>query len=34
MDPVPTTPKETTAYLRDEQVKWRRVINEGNIKAE
>lgn len=34
MDPVPTTPKETTAYLRNEQVKWRRVIEERNIKAQ
>jgi len=33
MDPVPTTPKETTAYLRNEQVKWRRVIEERNITA-
>jgi len=33
MEPVPTTPKETTAYLRDEQVKWRRVIKERNIPA-
>ncbi len=34
MDPVPSTPKETTAYLRNEQVKWRRVIKERNIKAQ
>jgi len=34
MDPVPTTPGETTAYLKNEQVKWRRVIREGNIKAQ
>lgn len=33
MDAVPTTPKETTAYLRSEQVKWQRVIKERNIKA-
>lgn len=34
MESVPTTPKETTAYLRQEQAKWRRVIEERNIKAE
>ena len=34
MDPVPTSPKETAAYLRSEQVKWRRVIKERNIKAQ
>lgn len=33
MDAMPTTPKETTAYLRSEQVKWQRVIKERNIKA-
>jgi tripartite-type tricarboxylate transporter receptor subunit TctC len=34
MEPVPTTPGETTAYLKDEQAKWRRVIEERNIKAQ
>jgi hypothetical protein len=34
MDPFPTTPSETTAYLKNEQVKWRRVIQERNIKAQ
>jgi tripartite-type tricarboxylate transporter receptor subunit TctC len=34
MEPVPTTPGETTAYLKNEQVKWRRVIQEQNIKAQ
>ena len=34
MDPVPTTPKETTAYLREEQVKWRRVIKQRNISTQ
>lgn len=34
MEPVPTTPSETTAYLKNEQVKWRRVIQERNIKAQ
>ncbi len=34
MDPVPTTPSETTAYLKSEQVKWRRVIEERNIKGQ
>jgi tripartite-type tricarboxylate transporter receptor subunit TctC len=33
MDAVPTTPKDTTAYLRSEQTKWQRVIKERNIKA-
>ncbi|HUF80476.1 MAG TPA: tripartite tricarboxylate transporter substrate-binding protein, partial [Burkholderiales bacterium] len=33
MEPVPSTPKDTTAYLKSEQVKWRRVIKERNIKA-
>jgi tripartite-type tricarboxylate transporter receptor subunit TctC len=33
MDAVPMTPKETTAYLRNEQTKWQRVIKERNIKA-
>ena len=31
MDPFPTMPAETTTYLRNEQVKWRRVIKERNI---
>jgi tripartite-type tricarboxylate transporter receptor subunit TctC len=34
MDPVPTTSKETTAYLREEQVKWRRVIKQRNISTQ
>ncbi|MGQ0749389.1 MAG: Bug family tripartite tricarboxylate transporter substrate binding protein [Betaproteobacteria bacterium] len=34
MESVPTTPKETTAYLKEEQAKWRRVIEQRNIKAE
>jgi tripartite-type tricarboxylate transporter receptor subunit TctC len=34
MDPVPTTPQETVAYLKSEQEKWRRVINERGIKAQ
>jgi len=34
MDPFPTAPSETTAYLKNEQVKWRRVIQERNIKAQ
>jgi tripartite-type tricarboxylate transporter receptor subunit TctC len=34
MEAVPTTPQETTAYLKEEQAKWRRVIEERNIKAE
>jgi tripartite-type tricarboxylate transporter receptor subunit TctC len=33
MDPVPMTPKETLAYLRNEQAKWARVIKERNITA-
>lgn len=33
MESVPTTPGETTIYLKSEQVKWRRVIDERNIKA-
>ena len=33
MDAVATAPKETVAYLGNEQVKWRRVITERNIKA-
>jgi len=34
MAPVPTTPQETTAYLKDEQAKWQRVIKERDIKAQ
>jgi tripartite-type tricarboxylate transporter receptor subunit TctC len=34
MESVPATPGETTAYLKDEQVKWRRVIEERNIKPQ
>lgn len=33
MEPVPTNPEETTAYLKSEQVKWRKVIKERNIQA-
>jgi tripartite-type tricarboxylate transporter receptor subunit TctC len=33
MDALPTTPKETVAYLANEQKKWARVIKERNIKA-
>jgi len=33
MDIVPTTPKETLAYLSNEQAKWARVIKERNITA-
>lgn len=33
MDPFPTTPAETTAYLKNEQAKWGRVIKERNITA-
>ena len=33
MDVVPTTPKETLAYLSNEQAKWARVIRERNITA-
>lgn len=33
MEPVPTTPSETTAYLKSEQAKWRRVIEERHITA-
>ena len=34
MESVPTTPSETTAYLKKEQAKWRRVIEERNITAQ
>jgi tripartite-type tricarboxylate transporter receptor subunit TctC len=34
MDPFPTAPQETVAYLKNEQVKWQRVIQERNIKAQ
>jgi tripartite-type tricarboxylate transporter receptor subunit TctC len=34
MDPVPMTPNETIAYLRNEQAKWARVIRERNIRGE
>jgi tripartite-type tricarboxylate transporter receptor subunit TctC len=34
MDPFPTAPHETVAYLKNEQVKWQRVIQERNIKAQ
>ena len=33
MDPFPTTPQETVAYLKSEQAKWQRVIKEQNIKV-
>jgi hypothetical protein len=31
MDPFPTAPQDTVAYLKNEQVKWARVIKERNI---
>ena len=34
MEPFPSTPIETATYLKAEQVKWRRVINERKIKAQ
>jgi len=34
MDPFPTAPQETIAYLKNEQAKWQRVIQERNIKAQ
>jgi len=34
MDPFPTAPQETVAYLKNEQAKWQRVIQERNIKAQ
>ena len=34
MDPFPTAPQETVAYLKNEQVKWSRVIKERNMKGE
>ena len=34
MDPFPTAPQETVAYLKNEQAKWRRVIQERNIRAQ
>lgn len=34
MDPFPTSPKETAAYLKEEQAKWQRVIKERNIKGQ
>ena len=33
MEPVPTAPGETSAYLKSEQAKWRRVIQERHISA-
>lgn len=33
IDPFPTTPQESIAYLKNEQVKWQRVIKERNITA-
>jgi len=33
MEPVPSSPKETTDYLKSEQVKWQKVIRERHIKA-
>ena len=32
-EPVPSTPQEAVAYLKTEQVKWRKVVTERNIKA-
>ena len=34
MESVPTTPSETSAYLKNEQAKWRRVIAERNIQSQ
>jgi tripartite-type tricarboxylate transporter receptor subunit TctC len=34
MDPFPTAPQETVGYLKNEQAKWQRVIQERNIKAQ
>ncbi|MCI3952768.1 MAG: Uncharacterized protein K0R53_2266 [Burkholderiales bacterium] len=34
MESVPTTPSETSTYLKDEQAKWRRVIAERNIQSQ
>jgi tripartite-type tricarboxylate transporter receptor subunit TctC len=34
MVPFPTAPQETIAYLKNEQVKWQRVIRERNIKGQ
>jgi tripartite-type tricarboxylate transporter receptor subunit TctC len=34
MESVPTTPGETSAYLKNEQAKWRRVIAERNIQSQ
>jgi tripartite-type tricarboxylate transporter receptor subunit TctC len=33
MDPFPTAPQDTIAYLKNEQAKWARVIKERNITA-
>ncbi|MGQ0523520.1 MAG: Bug family tripartite tricarboxylate transporter substrate binding protein [Betaproteobacteria bacterium] len=33
MESVPTTPGETATYLKNEQTKWRRVIQERNIRT-
>ena len=33
LEPFPSTPQETTTYLKSEQVKWQRVIRERNIKG-
>jgi len=33
MDPFPISPQETVAYVKNEQVKWARVIKERNITA-
>jgi tripartite-type tricarboxylate transporter receptor subunit TctC len=33
MESVPTSPAETAAYLKEEQVKWRRVIEERHMTA-
>ena len=34
MDPFPISPQETVAYLKTEQAKWQRVIEERNIKGQ
>jgi hypothetical protein len=34
MDPFFTSPQEAIAYLKNEQVKWQRVIQERNIKGQ
>ena len=34
MDPFFTSPQEAIAYLKNEQVRWQRVIQERNIKGQ